>query len=194
MPEPVWGASSPARPSISDYSLVALFVGGWRGATRRMSPEYTEMIAAIAIGVLSAIFLSAFLILIVICRRQRMYYKAKACGNQDEVTRWEGSVFSQVHSDEWWIKFINLAISFDDAFFIRYVSLVVLLNQQDLLDTKILRELLSDLWKMQKCVKKDRYSMVVSCFLFYKLPSINLKFSFLYTIKYILLIKQLRVQ
>lgn len=50
-----------------------------------MSPEYTEMIAAIAIGVLSAIFISAFLILIVICRRQRLYYKATACDNQDEV-------------------------------------------------------------------------------------------------------------
>lgn len=50
-----------------------------------MSPEYTEMIAAIAIGVLSAIFISAFLILIVICRRQRMYYKAKVCENQEEI-------------------------------------------------------------------------------------------------------------
>lgn len=51
-----------------------------------MSPEYTEMIAAIAIGVLSAIFISAFLILIVICRRQRLYYKATVCDSQEEVT------------------------------------------------------------------------------------------------------------
>ncbi|KAL3282905.1 hypothetical protein HHI36_006063 [Cryptolaemus montrouzieri] len=38
-----------------------------------MPPEYSEMIAAIAIGVLSAIFISAFVILIMICRRQRIY-------------------------------------------------------------------------------------------------------------------------
>ncbi|XP_066141908.1 transmembrane protein 98-like [Euwallacea fornicatus] len=41
-----------------------------------MSPEYAEMVAAIAFGVLSAIFVSAFVILIVICRRQRLFYKA----------------------------------------------------------------------------------------------------------------------
>ncbi|KAL1490401.1 hypothetical protein ABEB36_013106 [Hypothenemus hampei] len=40
-----------------------------------MSPEYAEMVAAIAFGVLSAIFVSAFVILIVICRRQRVFYK-----------------------------------------------------------------------------------------------------------------------
>lgn len=42
------------------------------------------MIAAIAIGVLSAIFISAFLILIVICRRQKLYYKSRACDNLEE--------------------------------------------------------------------------------------------------------------
>lgn len=52
-----------------------------------MSPEYTEMIAAIAIGVLSAIFISAFLILVLICRRQKMYYKAKACDSYEDTTR-----------------------------------------------------------------------------------------------------------
>jgi len=51
-----------------------------------MSPEYTEMIAAIAIGVLSAIFISAFLVLIVICRRQKLYYKATICDNDDALT------------------------------------------------------------------------------------------------------------
>jgi len=52
-----------------------------------MSPEYTEMIAAIAIGVLSAIFISAFLVLIVICKRQKLYYKATICDNEESVTR-----------------------------------------------------------------------------------------------------------
>ncbi|XP_018319569.1 transmembrane protein 98-like [Agrilus planipennis] len=52
-----------------------------------MNPEYTEMIAAIAIGVLSAIFLSAFIVLILICRRQKLYYKSKLCENDDFSTR-----------------------------------------------------------------------------------------------------------
>lgn len=40
-----------------------------------MSTEYAEMVAAIAFGVLSAIFVSAFVILVVICRKQRMFYQ-----------------------------------------------------------------------------------------------------------------------
>jgi len=40
-----------------------------------MSSEYAEMVAAIAFGVLSAIFVSAFVILVVICRRQRLFYQ-----------------------------------------------------------------------------------------------------------------------
>lgn len=42
----------------------------------KMKPEYAEMVAAIGFGVLSAIFVSAFVILIVICRRQRLFYKS----------------------------------------------------------------------------------------------------------------------
>ncbi|XP_056639410.1 transmembrane protein 98-like isoform X1 [Diorhabda sublineata] len=41
-----------------------------------MKPDYAEMIAAIAFGVLSAIFVSAFVILIVICKRQKLFYKS----------------------------------------------------------------------------------------------------------------------
>lgn len=41
-----------------------------------MKPDYTEMVAAIAFGILSAIFVSAFVILIVICKRQKMFYKS----------------------------------------------------------------------------------------------------------------------
>lgn len=52
-----------------------------------MSPEYTEMVAAIAFGVLSAIFVSAFVVLIIICRRQRVYYKTTYLDNQSELSR-----------------------------------------------------------------------------------------------------------
>ncbi|ENN77363.1 hypothetical protein YQE_06188, partial [Dendroctonus ponderosae] len=45
-------------------------------STSKMPSEYAEMIAAIAFGVLSAIFVSAFVILIVICRRQRLFFKS----------------------------------------------------------------------------------------------------------------------
>ncbi|KAK9873011.1 hypothetical protein WA026_020356 [Henosepilachna vigintioctopunctata] len=45
-----------------------------------MPAEYSEMIAAIAIGALSAIFISAFVILILICRRQRTYKQSYADG------------------------------------------------------------------------------------------------------------------
>ncbi|XP_045472317.1 transmembrane protein 98-like [Harmonia axyridis] len=45
-----------------------------------MPPEYSEMIAAVAIGVLSAIFISAFVILIMICRRQQHYKQSYADG------------------------------------------------------------------------------------------------------------------
>lgn len=52
-----------------------------------MPPEYTEMIAAIAIAVLTAIFISAFIILIIICRRQKIYYKATICDNHEDISR-----------------------------------------------------------------------------------------------------------
>ncbi|KAI4464628.1 transmembrane protein 98 [Holotrichia oblita] len=52
-----------------------------------MPPEYTEMIAAIAIAVLTAIFISAFIILIIICRRQKIYYKATICENHEDMSR-----------------------------------------------------------------------------------------------------------
>lgn len=45
-----------------------------------LSPEYSEMIAAVAIGVLSAIFISAFVILIMICKRQQTYKKSYVDG------------------------------------------------------------------------------------------------------------------
>ncbi|XP_060536377.1 transmembrane protein 98-like [Cylas formicarius] len=52
-----------------------------------MPPEYAEMVAAIAFGVLSAIFVSAFIILIVICRKQRMIYKGTYLDTYQESTR-----------------------------------------------------------------------------------------------------------
>ncbi|XP_022908149.1 transmembrane protein 98-like [Onthophagus taurus] len=53
-----------------------------------MSSEYTEMMAAIAIGVLTAIFISAFVILVVICRRQRVfYYKSTFCASQEDFAK-----------------------------------------------------------------------------------------------------------
>lgn len=51
-----------------------------------MKPEYTEMIAAIAIAVLSVIFISAFLVLVVICKRQKMYIKSRLCDSDDVTT------------------------------------------------------------------------------------------------------------
>ncbi|CAG9838138.1 unnamed protein product [Diabrotica balteata] len=42
----------------------------------KMKPDYAEMVAAVAFGVLSAIFVSAFVILVVICRKQKMFYKS----------------------------------------------------------------------------------------------------------------------
>lgn len=48
--------------------------------------EYAEVIAAVSIGVLSAIFISAFLILILICRRHRLYKKA-ICQQFEDYTR-----------------------------------------------------------------------------------------------------------
>ncbi|CAH0556937.1 unnamed protein product [Brassicogethes aeneus] len=52
-----------------------------------MSPEYTEMIAAIAFGILSAIFISAFVILIIICKRQKLLYKGNYFDAQSETSR-----------------------------------------------------------------------------------------------------------
>ena len=53
-----------------------------------MSPEYAEMIAAVAFGVLSAIFVSAFVILIVICRKQRLFYKETYLDTHHDLSRW----------------------------------------------------------------------------------------------------------
>lgn len=52
-----------------------------------MSPEYAEMVAAVAFGVLSAIFVSAFVILIVICRRQKLFYKSNYLDAHHDFTR-----------------------------------------------------------------------------------------------------------
>jgi len=52
-----------------------------------MSPEYAEMIAAVAFGVLSAIFVSAFVILIVICRKQRLFYKETYLDTRHDLSR-----------------------------------------------------------------------------------------------------------
>lgn len=52
-----------------------------------MAAQYYEIIAAVAIGVLSAIFISAFVILIAICRRQKLYYRSKQCENFEDMTR-----------------------------------------------------------------------------------------------------------
>ncbi|CAH1183289.1 unnamed protein product [Phaedon cochleariae] len=84
-----------------------------------MNPEYAEMVAAIAFGVLSAIFVSAFVILIVICRRQRLFYKATYLDMHSEISRPEkqliepdrpelelGEVnmnFEEILTDEQWI-------------------------------------------------------------------------------------------
>ncbi|KAJ8920741.1 hypothetical protein NQ315_004880 [Exocentrus adspersus] len=84
-----------------------------------MSPEYAEMVAAVAFGVLSAIFVSAFVILIVICRRQKLFYKASYLDSHLDVLRPEkqlidpdipelelGEVnlnFDEILSDEQWI-------------------------------------------------------------------------------------------
>lgn len=47
--------------------------------------QYTETIVAIAIGVLTAVFVGSLFALVVICRRQRLYYKAKICEKHDEI-------------------------------------------------------------------------------------------------------------
>lgn len=52
-----------------------------------VSAEYAEMIAAISIGVLSAVFISAFLILILICRKHKIYKKKILCQHLDDYTR-----------------------------------------------------------------------------------------------------------
>lgn len=48
-----------------------------------MPSQLNEMLALIAIGVLFAIFISAFLILIIVCRKQKLYYKKRLCNNED---------------------------------------------------------------------------------------------------------------
>nr|CAI5816924.1 unnamed protein product [Callosobruchus analis]CAI5860200.1 unnamed protein product [Callosobruchus analis] len=87
-----------------------------------MSPEYAEMVAAVAFGVLSAIFISAFVILIVICKRQKYYVKKSIFDSHHEATRPEkqliesdgletpdmelGAVrvnFEEILTDEQWI-------------------------------------------------------------------------------------------
>ncbi|KAK5646683.1 hypothetical protein RI129_005147 [Pyrocoelia pectoralis] len=50
-----------------------------------MKLDYTEMVAAIAIAILSIIFICAFLVLIVICKRQRLYYKSTSCDGEDSI-------------------------------------------------------------------------------------------------------------
>ncbi|CAG9858297.1 unnamed protein product [Phyllotreta striolata] len=82
----------------------------------KLKPEYAEMIAAIGFGVLSAIFVSAFVILIVICRRQKLYYKSNLIDESTrpekhligpDVSEWElGEVsvnFPNILTDEQWI-------------------------------------------------------------------------------------------
>lgn len=50
-----------------------------------MKLDYTEMVAAIAIAILSVIFICAFLVLIVICKRQRLYYKSTSCDGEESI-------------------------------------------------------------------------------------------------------------
>lgn len=50
-----------------------------------MSMQYTETVVAIAIGVLTAVFVGALFVLVIICRRQRLYYKAGLCEKQDDI-------------------------------------------------------------------------------------------------------------
>ncbi|KAF5298455.1 hypothetical protein FQR65_LT01234 [Abscondita terminalis] len=52
-----------------------------------MKPEYTEMVAAVAIAVLSVIFITAFLVLVVICKRQKMYLKSRLCDSDTFMSR-----------------------------------------------------------------------------------------------------------
>ncbi|XP_074030925.1 transmembrane protein 98 isoform X2 [Leptinotarsa decemlineata] len=89
------------------------------GFATKMNPEYAEMVAAIAFGVLSAIFVSAFIILVVICRRQRLFYKASYLDSHHEFSKPEkqliepdrpelelGEVsmnFEEILTDEQWI-------------------------------------------------------------------------------------------
>lgn len=50
-----------------------------------MSLQYTETVVAIAIGVLTSVFIGALFVLVIICKRQRLYYKARLCDKQDDV-------------------------------------------------------------------------------------------------------------
>ena len=73
----------------------------------RMSPEYSEVIAAVAIGILTAIFISAFVVLVIICRRQKLYYKATNRDSYEDTTRYSSNmsgkkilqIFLQARSD-----------------------------------------------------------------------------------------------
>lgn len=50
-----------------------------------MSMQYTETVVAIAIGVLTSVFVGALFVLVVICKRQRLYYKSGLCEKQDDI-------------------------------------------------------------------------------------------------------------
>ncbi|XP_044750475.1 transmembrane protein 98-like [Coccinella septempunctata] len=74
-----------------------------------LPPEYSEMIAAVAIGVLSAIFISAFVILIMICRRQQAFKHSYVDG---EFSRPEVMLISDKSEVE--INDIDLSKSMDE--------------------------------------------------------------------------------
>lgn len=50
-----------------------------------MSVQYTETVVAVAVGVLTAVFVGALFVLVVICKRQRSYYKSRLCEKQDDL-------------------------------------------------------------------------------------------------------------
>ncbi|KAJ8938386.1 hypothetical protein NQ314_011519 [Rhamnusium bicolor] len=79
--------------------------------TANMSPEYAEMVAAIAFGVLSAIFVSAFVILVVICRRQRLFYKASYLDVHRDISRPEKQLIEPERSE---LELDEVNLNFDD--------------------------------------------------------------------------------
>ncbi|KAJ8954363.1 hypothetical protein NQ318_011036 [Aromia moschata] len=76
-----------------------------------MSPDYAEMVAAIAFGVLSAIFVSAFVILIVICRRQKLLYKSTYIDAHNETSRPEKQLIEPEKPE---VELGEVNLNFDD--------------------------------------------------------------------------------
>ncbi|KAJ8973489.1 hypothetical protein NQ317_018762 [Molorchus minor] len=76
-----------------------------------MAPDYAEMIAAIAFGVLSAIFISAFVILVVICRRQKLIYKTTYIDAQNDTSRPEKQLIEPEKPE---LELGEVNLNFDD--------------------------------------------------------------------------------